>query len=749
MVSVIIPVYNVEKYLDECLQSVIAQDYSDLQIICVNDGSTDSSQAILKEYERKYTNIEVYIKKNGGLSSARNYGIEKAKGEYVFFLDSDDKLADNSCISFMAKKMDENKLDVLCFDGESFFESEDLKNKNYSYSNYYDRTKSYGLFESGYDLFIELFKDGNYRENIAVKCIRRNLIIDNNLRFMDGMIYEDAFFSFCLVLSSKRVEHVKRSVYKRRVREGSITQKPIFFYNVYSMFCGYVGILEILKKYGLEQDEWVSKYIGSLKEYLLELYYQISKEERKKINNLNEWERYILESIIPQSSISEYVFPYHLFPKNSRILLYGAGKIGKIFFNIGKIDGYVDIVGIADKRANELCRNSFPVISVEDISSQDFDYLLICVENIKIAEEIENQLVKIGLNRSRIKWDGINYKWENRVKREKFINYLISKKTSNKKSIYLMMLPEHGNLGDYLIGYSSQDFILNNFGEYELVNVTTDEWHIAGRELKSLITPDDILVFSGGGYIGDVWDSGAVLKEIIETFPCNKKIIMPNTLTYKEMSMEHIHNDLKKILVDKNTYLCFRDKKSYDICSELGMDNYCIYVPDMALYSHIKKRPEEQLDQVLLCMRDDEEKIFDNIEELKNGLDGHNIIYDEFNISRGKRILQDEGQNELNKAFATISKYKLVITDRLHVMLICYLTQTPCVAFDNSTNKVSEVYKWINGSGIICMNAFNMEKILEMYKANIRIKVLDLENEFESLSSFMHKIIENNIVKNI
>jgi len=741
MVSIIIPVYNVDKYLDECLQSVLSQDYLSLQIICVNDGSTDSSQAILEEYERKYCNIEVYTKKNGGLSSARNYGIDKARGEYVYFLDSDDKLADDNCISFMAQKMDDNKLDILCFDGVSFFESEDIKNKNHSYSNYYNRTKSYGLFESGYDLFIELLKDGNYRENVAVKCIRRALIVDNNIRFMDGMIYEDAYFTFCLVLSSKRAEHVKKDVYMRRVREGSITQKSISFYNVYSMFRGYVGILELIRKYDLEQDELVSKYISSLKDYLLELYYQINKEERKKVNNLNEWERYILESVISQSSISEYVFPYHLFHQNSRVLLYGAGKIGKSFYTAGKRDEYVDIVGIADKRANELCRNTFPVISPENLTILDFDYILICVENYKTAEEIENQLIETGLNRSKIRWDGYNYRWENRIKRDKFINYLISKNTFHKSKIYLMMLPEHGNLGDYLIGYSAQEFILSYFREYELVNVTTYEWNIANRELKSFISPDDILFFSGGGYIGDVWDSGEVLKEIIEAFPHNKKIIMPNTLTYRVMSMERICCDLNNILRDKNTYLCLRDKKSYDICYRLGMDNNCIYVPDMALYSHVREKKEDRLNQVLLCMRNDEEKIFANIDELKSGLHEHSIIYDEFNICRGICISQDEGHDELNKAFAIISKYKLVITDRLHVMLMCYLIQTPCVAFDNSTNKVSEVYKWISNSGIVYMNAFDMHRILELYEADIQVEKVDLKKEFDDLADFIHRII--------
>ena len=93
--SVIVPVYNVEKYLAKCLDSILAQTYSDFEIIVVNDGSPDNSQQIIDEYAKNYPDkIKPFIKANGGLSDARNFGVEKASGEYLLFVDSDDYIAE-------------------------------------------------------------------------------------------------------------------------------------------------------------------------------------------------------------------------------------------------------------------------------------------------------------------------------------------------------------------------------------------------------------------------------------------------------------------------------------------------------------------------------------------------------------------------------------------------------------------------------------------------------------------------------
>ena len=130
-VSVIIPVYNVEKYLRECLDSVVTQDLDDIEIICINDGSTDGSAGILSEYATQYEKLFILDKENSGLSAARNSGLSVAKGKYILFLDSDDFLADSSAVSRLYDKAEHDSLDQLFFDATVIFESEETKEKNH------------------------------------------------------------------------------------------------------------------------------------------------------------------------------------------------------------------------------------------------------------------------------------------------------------------------------------------------------------------------------------------------------------------------------------------------------------------------------------------------------------------------------------------------------------------------------------------------------------------------------------------
>ena len=111
--SIIIPVYNIESYIKNCLDSVYAQNLPDFEVICVNDGSTDNSQKIIDSYVSKHLNLRCINQPNGGLSDARNTGIDNAQGQYVFFLDGDDTIADNHTLSTALRKCMDNDLDLL------------------------------------------------------------------------------------------------------------------------------------------------------------------------------------------------------------------------------------------------------------------------------------------------------------------------------------------------------------------------------------------------------------------------------------------------------------------------------------------------------------------------------------------------------------------------------------------------------------------------------------------------------------
>ena len=117
--SIIIPVYNVEQYLQDCLNSVVKQYYIDYELICVNDGSTDGSLVVLEEYQQKYPQITIISQQNKGLSAARNAGIQAAKGDYLFFLDSDDWIEPNT-LEMLARK--QSGEDLICFNGRRVFE---------------------------------------------------------------------------------------------------------------------------------------------------------------------------------------------------------------------------------------------------------------------------------------------------------------------------------------------------------------------------------------------------------------------------------------------------------------------------------------------------------------------------------------------------------------------------------------------------------------------------------------------------
>jgi glycosyltransferase involved in cell wall biosynthesis len=207
-VSVIIPVYNVERYLRKCIDSVVNQSFRDLEIIIVNDGSTDKSANIIKEYKEKYPGIikDLY-KENGGLSSARNYAIENVQGEYITFLDSDDYL-DYDYIETLYNVAKQSNSDMVC-GGQKKVDQEGKILARLQYP---------------------LNKNPNTilrRLNISGKLYKREYVEKYNMRFAEGKTYEDDPFNLFMIFMAKNLKLVPYEGYNQLVREGSITSNKI------------------------------------------------------------------------------------------------------------------------------------------------------------------------------------------------------------------------------------------------------------------------------------------------------------------------------------------------------------------------------------------------------------------------------------------------------------------------------------------------------------------------------------------
>ena len=197
--SVIIPVYNVEKYIDRCLKSIISQNYDDLEIIVIDNGSTDSSGIICDTYASEYSNISVYHIENHGVGSARNFGLSKARGEFIYFVDSDDYLVGNLFADFADKLVSD--LDLVVFSYYNSFE-EDLTEKS--------RTEKSLPFKGNYDKdgFIKIFKElflSDMLYTVWNKIYRREFLLENNLSFEQYELGEDVRFNLNVYRNVNRI----------------------------------------------------------------------------------------------------------------------------------------------------------------------------------------------------------------------------------------------------------------------------------------------------------------------------------------------------------------------------------------------------------------------------------------------------------------------------------------------------------------------------------------------------------------
>ena len=218
--SVIVPVYGVEKYIDQCVQSLLIQTYKNYELILVDDGSPDNCGQICDQYAEKDNRIRVVHKKNGGLSSARNAGLDIAKGEYVIFLDSDDFWDDAEALSGINRNLSESKADVLIFPAKRYYE--ESGKVTYILPGEVDRTR---IIEKNINIAIEyLLKHNIYRAAAWNKVILRSLIEKYKMRFKEGVLSEDMDWCGDLLLNANRFDFYPNPFYcYRQQRAGSIT----------------------------------------------------------------------------------------------------------------------------------------------------------------------------------------------------------------------------------------------------------------------------------------------------------------------------------------------------------------------------------------------------------------------------------------------------------------------------------------------------------------------------------------------
>lgn len=276
-VSVIVPIYNVEKYIDECLVHLEHQTLKEIEVILVNDGSTDSSPKIAQRYVDRNNNFRLINRTNGGVSAARNTGMKYAVGKYLYFIDSDDYLADTALYELF-QVAEQNQLDVLKFSAYTFEEnSTDFKWEGYKYKGNYD-----GIYTG-----IQLLKETQDNHDDIVNCgmvfIRRALVVEKQLHFSEGIIYsEDTLFHFILLALSQRAMVLNKPLHYRRYRATSVTQAVDHYQNFRGNILNARAADIFLEKHSNIKKQGLEWYLYGFLDRGNDSYRHLERSQRKK-----------------------------------------------------------------------------------------------------------------------------------------------------------------------------------------------------------------------------------------------------------------------------------------------------------------------------------------------------------------------------------------------------------------------------------------------------------------------------------
>lgn len=270
-ISIIIPIYNAEKYLKKCLDSIINQSYQNIEILCINDGSIDNSLSILKEYQKKDRRIILEDIPNGGVSKARNIAIKKATGNYIMFIDSDDYIEPNM-VEKMLQITQKNKVDVVrC---TNFLEDE--KGKIHKIEDYLIKNESLTSMQITEQIISELI-NGTLLTYSCVLLIKKETLLKTELFNEKLKIFEDRVFYLNLFFELNKIYFLNEPLYHYVIHKNScVNSKKLASRHLYNTIDGWIAIRRILQKYNQETKyvlrELNTNYLGMIMGYLYGAY---------------------------------------------------------------------------------------------------------------------------------------------------------------------------------------------------------------------------------------------------------------------------------------------------------------------------------------------------------------------------------------------------------------------------------------------------------------------------------------------
>lgn len=408
-VSVIVPIYNVKKYLDECLSSLIDQSLLNCEFICVDDGSTDGSYTIVEKYGNKDNRFKLIRQENKGPAETRNVGIRNAQGKYIAFLDADDYFTDNNVLDKLYRKAEEDSLEIVSFEAELFYEGslKETDNKDF----YYYKKHVYNDIRKGRSFFVEMMGNHEYCDSACLLFVKREWLLGQGIMFYPGILYEDALFCVRCFLRSERMAHLSERLYTYRIREKSIMTTTVRWENVRSRVVLYREILYLLftlEDHGQQLQKAVADYLSLIAfhaKYLDD--FRVDKQPDMALEPLDVLLLKTMGLGNYRIEVNEAVILNGLekmAADSEGIILYGAGKIGRLFYSFLEDKGLAHKVvcfAVSGEQKKQTFVGEIPVLSIKEAVSKKGKIFLSVVEQ-QAQKDMREMLGQLGVDQYEI-----------------------------------------------------------------------------------------------------------------------------------------------------------------------------------------------------------------------------------------------------------------------------------------------------------------------------------------------------------
>lgn len=402
MVSVIVPVYNVAEFLPQCIDSICGQTYKELEIILIDDGSTDGSDRICDKYAGEDGRIHVIHKRNGGLVSARKAGLRVASGEYISYVDGDDWID-----SGMYQKLLEinRTADIIAFAAfEEYGEGERRGLKR--------NTVKEGIYEDTrdrYQLYSRMMMNGNFYENgiltfLWAKLIRQEILIDCQMKVPDIVSYaEDAACVYPCLLKARSIYVSNEPLYHYRIRPNSMVKEEVRADKICALF---KVLGASFSGHPMKGGLWQQLKYSMQHAMLLKAY--------------------------PQIKSRMALFPFRKVKKGMKVAVYGAGIFGKTVWNYCEESEGLVAAGWFDQRHEYYAAQGLCVQPVGNIFGTDFHVVVIAIANVNLAGQIENEFAGMGISKDRI--DRIHIEDIREMELPQYMEEILSMRQSDRDS---------------------------------------------------------------------------------------------------------------------------------------------------------------------------------------------------------------------------------------------------------------------------------------------------------------------------